>query len=112
MVNVDGGGWGSVPKVTQRAMNAMNFAGIKVVLMTQNSSAHSLAFATDEAEAERSLDALKKAFELELLHKSIGGLDVEKGFSLLSLVTTGIIDNPGVAAPIFKALGRIRCNIT
>lgn len=111
MVRVNGGGWGSVAKLTQKAMNAMNFAGIKVVMVTQGSSAHSLSFAIDQVEAERALDALKKAFELELLHDDIEGLDVQRGFSLLTMVTHDIFDTPGLASPFFKALSRVRVNI-
>lgn len=111
MVHINAGSWGSVAKVTERAMAAMNEAGVKVVLITQNSSSHALTFAIDEAEAERSLAAVKKAFELELLHQSIEGVSVDSGYSLLSLIMSNVKNQAGLAVPLFRGLGRIRCNI-
>jgi len=109
MICLDAGGWGSVPKVTQRVMGAMAEHCIKVVFMTQNSSRHSLSFVVDEEEAERALRAAKKAFELELLHGHIGGVEMHHGCSVLSVVGQGLKDASFL--PFFQALGRIQVNI-
>ena len=66
MVSVKAGKWASVSRVVSRAMGAMDDAGVKVVLATQACASHSVSVAVDEAEGNRAVQAIERAFELEI----------------------------------------------
>jgi aspartate-semialdehyde dehydrogenase len=112
MVRLDSGSFGSVSKVTLRAMSALDAAGIKVVLVTQACASHSLAVAVDEAEGPRAARAIEEAFELELARGHIQGVESVGGFSILSIVGDDMKGHVGTLAKLTAALARSGTNIT
>jgi len=111
MVNVEGGSWAGVPKVLVRVMSALDAVGVKVVLVTQASSEHSICLAVDEDQVKRAVDAIRAGFELELARGDIDGVHFGKGYSVVAVVGDGMKSIPGFAAKIFAALGRAGVNI-
>jgi len=111
LVDVEGGSWAGVSKVVQRMMAALDAANIKVVLVTQASSEHSITVAVDESEGKRAAEAVEQAFELELARGDIDGVRYGVGFSILVAVGDGLRNAPGSAAKLFSALARAGVNV-
>ena len=86
MVDVRAGSWASVTKVGHRVLGALDAAKIKVVLVTQASSEHSISVAIDESSGEAAVGALRAAFELELARGEISSVKAHKGFSMFTVV--------------------------
>jgi aspartate-semialdehyde dehydrogenase len=112
VVNIDGGSWGSVSKLTRRAMSAMEEAGVKIVLLTQACASHSVSLAVDEAEGKRAVQALESAFELELARGSIEGVKQKTGYSVISTIGDEMRGAAGTLAKIAAALARCGISIT
>jgi aspartokinase/homoserine dehydrogenase 1 len=111
MVNVKGGAWGSVSKMTRRAMGAMEDAGVKVQMLTQADATHSVTLAIDESESKRALKALEEAFELELSRGSIEGIDQDTGYSMLAVIGDDMRGKMGTLSKLSAALARAGINI-
>jgi aspartokinase/homoserine dehydrogenase 1 len=111
MVDIDGGSWASVSRVTQRVMKAMEDAGIKVVLVTQACASHSISVAVDEAEGKRAVKAVEQAFELELARSEIGGVKATEGYAILSIVGDEMKGFVGTLAKLTAAIARSGTNI-
>jgi len=112
LVNVEGGSWAGVPKVTHRMMGALDAAGIKVLLVSQASSEHSICVAIDEGAAEKAVEYVQRAFELELARGEVDAVQFKKGFSICAVIGEGMKAVPGVSGKIFDSLGKAGVNIT
>jgi aspartokinase/homoserine dehydrogenase 1 len=110
LVNIDGGSWGSVSKLTRRAMGAMEDAGVKIVLLTQACASHSVSLAVDESEGKRAVEALQSAFELELSRGDINGIINQPGYSIISTIGDEMRNCAGTLAKIAAAVAR--CGIS
>jgi len=111
MVNIQGGSWGSVSKVTHRAMAAMDEAGVKVVLVTQACASHSVSLAVDENAGPRAVEALRGAFELELARGQIEGVVHDSGYSIISAIGNAMKGMPGTLAKLTASLARCGVNV-
>jgi len=111
IMTLEGGSWAGVPKITARMMTALEAAGIKVMLVTQASSEHSICVAIDEGAVQKAVDAVQRAFELELARGDIDAVQFRKGFSIIAIVGEGLRSIPGVASNVFNALGRAGVSI-
>lgn len=109
-VNIKAGSWKSVAAVGKRAMQALEDAGVKVVLITQASSSHSLTVAIDEAAAAAAVAALEEAFELEMIRGDISGINVTGGLSALSIVgpMRGVV---GTLAKLTNGFASVQSNV-
>jgi len=112
LVNLSGGAWGSVSKVTHRAMGALDDAGVKVVLVTQACASHSVSFAVDEAEGERAVEAIKGAFELELARGNVDGITQTPGFSILAVIGDDMKGFVGCLAKLTAAISRVGISVS
>jgi len=106
MVTIKGGAWGSVSKVTRRAMGAMEDAGVKVVMVSQACASHSVSLAVDEGEGRRAVEALETAFELELTRGNIDGIEQQGGFSVLAVIGDDMKGYVGTMGKLAAALAR------
>jgi len=106
MVTINGGSWGSVSKMTRRAMGAMEDAGVKVVLVTQACATHSISMAVDGAEGKRAAEAIETAFELELSRGNIEGVTQEAGHSIISVIGDNMKGYAGTMGKLTASLAR------
>jgi aspartokinase/homoserine dehydrogenase 1 len=111
LVNVEGAGMIGVPGTAQRLFGALREHGISVILISQGSSEHSICFAVPDAEAARTEQTVRQAFDAELRQGQIQNVDVVTGCSILSVVGDGMAGTPGVAASVFGALAAAGVNI-
>jgi aspartokinase/homoserine dehydrogenase 1 len=111
LVNLEGAGMIGVPGTAHRLFGALRDAGISVILISQGSSEHSICFAIPERQAERALEAVRRAFDTELRDGQIQSVDVGTGLSILAVVGDGMAGAHGIAAQVFDSLGRAAVNV-
>jgi aspartokinase/homoserine dehydrogenase 1 len=111
LVNLEGAGMIGVPGTAHRLFGALRDAGISVILISQGSSEHSICFAIPERQAERALEAVRRAFDTELRDGQIQSVDVGTVLSILAVVGDGMAGAHGIAAQVFDSLGRAAVNV-
>lgn len=111
LVNVEGAGMIGVPGTAQRLFGALREDGISVILISQGSSEHSICCAVPEADADRTVHTVRRAFDAELRQAQIQDVGVVRGCSILSVVGDGMAGTPGIAADVFGALAAAGVNV-
>ena len=111
LVTIEGRGMLGVPGVAARAFGAVASTGTSVPLITQASSEQSICFAVPSDAAGEVLDALNKAFSLELAHRDIDRIWATGEVVIVTAVGAGMRQTVGVAGRIFSAIGRRGVNV-
>ncbi|MGE5221733.1 MAG: aspartate kinase [Omnitrophica WOR_2 bacterium] len=111
LVTVEGRGMLGVPGVAARTFSAVASTGTSVPLITQASSEQSICFAVPAESAAKVLEALEKAFSLELAVRDIDRVWATDEVAIVTAVGAGMIHIPGIAGRIFSALGQQGVNI-
>jgi aspartokinase/homoserine dehydrogenase 1 len=104
LVTVTGNGMLGVPGIAARTFTALHREGISVSLISQASSEHSICFSVPTSSAERARRSLEEAFEREIAHREIDGVELRAGVSTLAVVGLGMAGTPGIASRVFTAL--------
>ncbi|MGQ0649328.1 MAG: bifunctional aspartate kinase/homoserine dehydrogenase I [Gemmatimonadaceae bacterium] len=104
LVTVSGNGMLGVPGIAARTFAAMHNAGVSVSLISQASSEHSICFSVPEGSADVARAALQRAFQDELRHHEIDGVDLARGMTTIAVVGLGMSGTPGIAARVFESL--------
>ncbi len=111
LIRVEGVEAVGITETSQRIFRALGNADVESLLFTQDSSAHSVSFAVEGAEAERALFALQAEFQRDrdagLLRDPVS----EQGFAILAIVGEGMRDTPGISGRLFSTLGAARVNV-
>jgi len=98
------------PGVAAAIFEPLSEAGISVDVIVQNVSTHGhtdLTFTVSEAEASQSL----KLVEPVAIEVGAGGVSHAGGLAKVSLVGTGMLGTPGIAARMFRTLAEAGINI-
>jgi aspartokinase/homoserine dehydrogenase 1 len=111
LLNLEGSGMIGVPGIARRLFDALEDAGVSVILISQGSSEHSICFAVPQAQAEAAREAAEQAFYAELDRGQIRRVDVTPDCSILAVVGDQMAGTPGVAATFFGALGEASVNV-
>ncbi len=111
VVTVAGKGMIGVHGVAAKTFAAVDAAGLSVSTIFQASSESSIGFTVPEADAERAVHALRKAFQQEIDQRLIDGVSGKKGMAVIAVVGDGMVGTPGISARVFGALARGRVNV-
>ncbi|MEW6286348.1 MAG: aspartate kinase [Chloroflexota bacterium] len=111
LVVIEGRGMMGVPGVAARVFAAVASTETSVPLITQASSEQSICFAVPGESASVVLDALEKAFALELMQRDIDRIWAGEEVAILTVVGAGIRDTPGIAGQVFGRLGIEHINV-
>jgi len=111
LCNLEGAGMMGVPGIANRLFGALREADISVVMISQDSSEHSICFAVPESDAPEVSEVVEQAFFSEFHHGQLERIEVTTGCSILAVVGDGMSGIPGVAAEFFGALGKAGVNI-
>jgi aspartokinase/homoserine dehydrogenase 1 len=106
LITVQGLGMVGVIGVNYRIFKALSEAGISVFMVSQASSENTTSFAVRNADADASVDALRKEFQLELTQGEINDIKAEKGLATVAIVGENMKRTPGIAGKLFGTLGR------
>ncbi len=111
LLNLEGSGMIGVPGIARRLFDALENAGVSVILISQGSSEHSICFAVPQAQAREAREAAEQAFYAELDRGQIRKVDVTPECSILAVVGDQMAGTPGIAATFFGALGDAGVNV-
>ena len=111
LLNIEGNGMIGVPGTAARAFDALQRAGVSVVMISQGSSEHSICCTIREPDAAAAQRAVREAFARELAAQQVSDITVTRGVAAIAVVGDGMAGKPGVSAQLFDALGRARVNV-
>lgn len=111
LVTVEGSGMIGIAGASGRVFDALNDAGVSVVMVSQASSEHSISVAVDAGHGAAARDALQRAFATEIQAGLVQAVSLSDGVSALAVVGDGMAGQPGVAARLFTALARANVNV-
>lgn len=111
LINVEGGGMVGIPGVAGRIFSALAAARISIIMISQASSEHSICFIVRDEEAERAVSALQDELVLELSHKRVERLQVERDLEIVAVIGENMKGRPGISGKLFGALGDNAINV-
>lgn len=111
LITVEGRGMLGVPGTAARVFSTVAQERINVLMISQSSSEQSICFAIPAAAEGRALQALEKAFALELHQRSIDRIHAQGAIVVVAVVGSGMRGTPGIAGKTFGALGRAAINV-
>ncbi|EKX32843.1 hypothetical protein GUITHDRAFT_81950 [Guillardia theta CCMP2712] len=111
LVNLEGASLIGVPGVAQRFMAAMADSNINVLMITQASSEHSICVAVPSEQGSKALEALQRAFELELARSTVNSISLLRGMSVVAIIGEGMAFTLGTAATFMRALATAKVNV-
>jgi aspartokinase/homoserine dehydrogenase 1 len=106
LLTLQGPGMVGVMGTSMRLFGALAKAEINVILITQASSEFSITFAVRPEDCDRAVKAIHDQFEIEIRHKKIISLTVQKDLSIIAIVGEQMKNLPGVSATLFRSLAR------
>jgi aspartokinase/homoserine dehydrogenase 1 len=104
LMRLQGDGMVGVPGIAMRLFGALAREGISVILISQASSEHSIAFAVEPAAVPRARTRVGEEFALERRLGLIDELIVDEDVSLIAAVGDGIRVRPGAVGRLFGVL--------
>lgn len=111
LISLEGSGMIGIPGFSHRMFGALAQANINIILITQASSVHTMCIAIEEADAEKAKKAVDATFVYEISLGTIEPLQVEKGYSIITLVGDDMKQQCGTSGRMFNALGSNNINI-
>ena len=106
LLTLQGSGLFGIPGIAARLFNSLALAKINVILITQGSSESSITFAVDPSSAQEAKKSAEEAFKFELKEGAIEPIKVETDLSAIAIIGENMRYQPGIAARLFKALGK------
>lgn len=110
MFNLSGPGMKGMVGMASRVFEVISNANISISLITQSSSEYSISFCIHNKDADRALNMLEEAFELELSNNLLEPIEVKKQLAIVTLVGDGMRHSKGLVAKFFSALAQARVN--
>ena len=98
-------------KVMAEALEALDRAGVEMMVITSSSYTQSFCFLVRQSELERALRYLEESLALELAHGYLHPIEVDREVGLLAVVGEGMRGTPGLAGRIFTAVSQRKINI-
>jgi len=111
LVTVAGKGLMGVPGIAARTFTAIHEAGLSVSTIFQSSSESSIGFTVPGTEAAHAVEALEKAFTMELTAGLVDAVSSRGGLAVIAVVGRGMAGSPGIASRVFTALAANGINV-
>lgn len=112
ILRFEGSGLVGVIGMAARLFNALSQANINIIFLTQGSSEHSICFGVSPDDAKKAKKAVENAFELEIKGGYVEPLIIEEDKAIIAVIGERMHKQPGIAAKMFKALGKNGINIS
>jgi len=111
LITVGGRGMFGVPGIAARTFTAAATARANVLLISQSSSENDICFVVNSADAEHTIEALRRAFAHDLAHHQVEYISVNNAIAIVAVVGEKMRGMPGLAGRVFGALGDEGVNI-
>jgi aspartokinase/homoserine dehydrogenase 1 len=111
LITVQGRGMIGVPGMAAKVFGAIANEEVNVLFISQAASEYNISLVVHGHQAERAVQVLKQAFQLELTTGSLEDIRAETDLAIVAIVGEGMKGQPGVAARVFSALGKDAINV-
>jgi len=111
LISVGGPGIVGLPDVVGRTFSTTAEVRANVLLISQSSSQNDICFIVSAADAQRTVDALRREFAQDLAHEKVEHITVDTNIAIVAVVGENMRGTPGVAGKTFNALGRENVNL-
>jgi aspartokinase/homoserine dehydrogenase 1 len=111
LISVGGPGIVGLPDVLGRTFSTIAEVRASVLMISQSSSQNDICFIVSTADAQRTVEALRKEFAQDLAHHSVEHITTNPHIAVVAVVGENMRGIPGIAGKTFSALGRDGVNI-
>ncbi len=111
LISVGGPGIVGLPDVVGRTFSTTAEVRANVLLISQSSSQNDICFIVSTADAQRTVEALRKEFAHDLAHHKVEHITVDSNIAIVAVVGENMRGTPGIAGKAFNALGRENVNL-
>ena len=111
LISVGGPGIVGLPDVVGRTFSTTAEVRANVLLISQSSSQNDICFIVATADAQRTVEALRKEFAQDLAHQKVEHITTDPNIAIVAVVGENMRGTPGVAGKTFSALGRDGVNL-
>jgi len=111
LISVGGPGIVGLPDVVGRTFSTTAELRANVLLISQSSSQNDICFIVASADAQRTVEALRKEFAQDLAHQDVEHITVDPNIAIVAVVGENMRGIPGIAGKTFSALGRDGVNL-
>ena len=111
LISVGGPGIVGLPDVVGRTFSTTAELRANVLLISQSSSQNDICFIVSTADAQRTVEALRKEFAQDLKHHKVEHITADSNIAIVAVVGENMRGIPGIAGKTFNALGREGVNL-
>jgi bifunctional aspartokinase / homoserine dehydrogenase 1 len=111
LISVGGPGIVGLPDVVGRTFSTTAEVRASVLLISQSSSQNDICFIVSAADAQRTVEALRKEFAQDLAHHNVEHITTDPNIAIVAAVGENMRGIPGIAGKTFSALGRAGVNL-
>lgn len=111
LISVGGPGIVGLPDVLGRTFSTTAEVRANVLLISQSSSQNDICFIVSTADAQRTVEALRREFAQDLAHHKVEHITVDSNIAIVAVVGENMRGTPGIAGKTFNALGRENVNL-
>jgi aspartate kinase len=111
LISVGGPAIVGLPDVVGRTFSTTAEVRANVLLISQSSSQNDICFIVSTADAQRTVEALRKEFAQDLAHHTVEHITVDSNIAIVAVVGENMRGTPGIAGKTFNALGRDGVNL-
>jgi aspartokinase/homoserine dehydrogenase 1 len=111
LITVAGRGMIGVPGIAARTFSAVARQNANILMIAQSSSEQSICFVVPQSKSEAVIKAIQAEFAVELGRQDIERAWADDNVEIVSVVGAGMLQQSGVAARVFGALGNGDVNI-
>jgi bifunctional aspartokinase / homoserine dehydrogenase 1 len=111
LITLGGPGIVGVPDVVGRTFSTTAEERATVLLISQSSSQNDICFIVSSADAQRTVEALRREFSQDLAHEKVEHITMDPDIAIVAVVGENMRGTPGIAGRTFSTLGRENVNI-
>jgi aspartate kinase len=111
LISVGGPEIVGLPDVVGRTFSTTAEVRANVLLISQSSSQNDICFGVSSADAQKTVEALRKEFAQDLDHQKVEHIRVDPHIAIVAVVGQNMCGIPGIAGKTFNALGKEGVNI-
>ncbi len=111
LISLGGPGIVGLPDVVGRTFSTTAEVRANVLLISQSSSQNDICFIVSSADAQRTVEALRKEFASDLAHQKVEHINVDPSIAIVAVVGENMRGIPGIAGKTFSVLGTHEVNI-
>lgn len=111
MITVSGTGLSGKRGSARKVFQALEYADVNIILITQSCSEQSICFAINNNDTDTAKKALEKQFEHEIQSHQINPIDVSKNHVIIALIGDQMRHQVGLSGKTFSALGKNNINV-